>query len=107
MFIASIYFFKRLNASEDEIKRRLAVKEQRNKIERSKDEARNNEDKLLIVETRTSKLLTHLKYEKEGILHDIMGSRLKLKILRVSSTQTNRINNLILSFNLCLYENPL
>ena len=102
MFIAFIYFFKRLNASEDEIKRRLAVKEQRNKIERSKYEARNNEDKLLIVETRTSKLLTGLKYEKEGILHDIMGSRLKLKILRVSSTQTNRIKNLILSFNLCL-----
>ena len=102
MFIASIYFFKRLNASEDEIKRRLAVKEQRNKIERSKDEARNNEDKLLIVETRTSKLLTHLKYEKEGILHDIMASRLKLKRLGVSSIQINRMENSILSFNLCL-----
>ena len=107
MFIASIYFFKRLNASEDEIKRRLAVKEQRNKIERSKDEARNNEDKLLIVETRTSKLLTHLKYEKEGISHDIMASRLKLKRLGVSSIQINRMENSILSFNLCLYENQL
>ena len=46
---------------------------------RLKEEVRNNEDKLLTVETKISQLLTHLEYEKEDILHDIMGSRLKLK----------------------------
>ena len=48
-------------------------------IKRLKEEVRNNDYKLLTLETKISKLLTHLKYEKEGISHDIMASRLKLK----------------------------
>ena len=76
-------------------------------IKRLKEEVRNNDYKLLTLETKISKLLTHLKYEKEGILHDIMASRLKLKRLGVSSIQINRMENSILSFNLCLYENQL
>ena len=46
---------------------------------RLKEEVRNNEDKLLTAETNISQLLTHLEYEKEDILHDIIGSRSKLK----------------------------
>ena len=76
-------------------------------IRRLKEEVRNNDYKLLTLETKISKLLTHLKYEKEGISHDIMASRLKLKRLGVSSIQINRMENSILSFNLCLYENQL
>ena len=76
-------------------------------IKRLKEEVRNNDYKLLTLETKISKLLTHLKYEKEGISHDIMASRLKLKRLGVSSIQINRMENSILSFNLCLYENQL
>ena len=71
---------------------------------RLKEEVRNNEDKLLTVETKISQLLTHLEYEKEDILHDIMGSRLKLKWLGVWSIHISRIKNSILSFNLCPYE---
>ena len=76
-------------------------------IKRLKEEVRNNDYKLLTLETKISKLLTHLKYEKEGISHDIMASRLKLKRLGVSSIQINRMENSVLSFNLCLYENQL
>ena len=53
--------FNRLNTYEDEIKLRLAAKEKINEIERLKEEVRNNEDKLLTVETKISKLLTDLK----------------------------------------------
>ena len=53
--------FKRLNTYEDEIKLRLTAKEKINEIERLKEEVRNNEGKLLTVETKISKLLTALK----------------------------------------------
>ena len=43
------------------IKLRLAAKEKINEIERLKEAVRNNEDKLLTVETKISKLLTDLK----------------------------------------------
>ena len=43
------------------IKLRLAAKEKINEIERLKEEVKNNEDKLLTVETKISKLLTDLK----------------------------------------------
>ena len=76
-------------------------------IKRLKEEVRNNDYKLFTLETKISKLLTHLEYEKEDILHDIMASRLKLKRLGVSSIQINRMENSVLSFNLCLYENQL
>ena len=53
--------FKRLNTYEDEIKLRLTAKEKIDEIERLKEEVRNNEGKLLTVETKISKLLTALK----------------------------------------------
>ena len=53
--------FKILNTYEDEIKLRLTAKEKINEIERLKEEVRNNEGKLLTVETKISKLLTALK----------------------------------------------
>ena len=60
---------------------------------RLKEEVRNNEDKLLTAETNISQLLTHLEYEKEDILHDIMGSRSKLKWLGVWSIHISGIKN--------------
>ena len=90
-------FFNRLNTYEAEIKLRLATKEKINEIERLKGELRNNEVELLTVESKISKLLTDLKYEKEDILHGIMVSKLKLRRLGVSSMQINRIKNSILS----------
>ena len=56
----------------------------------------NNQDALLFIDTKISKLLDYLKFE-EGKLHDIMVSELKLKRLGVSSIQINRNKNSILS----------
>ena len=56
----------------------------------------NNQDALLFIDTKISKLLDYLKSE-EGKLHDIMVSELKLKRLGVSSIQINRNKNSILS----------
>ena len=57
----------------------------------------NNQDALLFIDTKISKLLDYLKFEEEGKLHDIMVSELKLKRLGVSSIQINRNKNSILS----------
>ena len=56
------------------MKLRLGAKKEINEIERLKEEARYNDDKLLTLKTKISKLLTDLKYEEENILHDIMAS---------------------------------
>ena len=47
-----IDFFKRQNSYEDKIKLRLQSKEKINEIESLKEEVMNNEDKLLIAETK-------------------------------------------------------
>ena len=47
-----IDFFKRQNSYEDKIKLRLESKEKINEIESLKEEVMNNEDKLLIAETK-------------------------------------------------------
>ena len=47
-----IDFFKRQNSYEDKIKLRLESKEKINEIETLKEEVMNNEDKLLIAETK-------------------------------------------------------
>ena len=65
-------YFKKSNSCEDKIKLRFSAKEERNEIERLKEEVENNEDKLLNAETKISKLLTDLTYEKEDILCDLM-----------------------------------
>ena len=41
------------------------------KIERLKEEIKNNDDELLNAQTKISKLLTYLNYEKEDILQEI------------------------------------
>ena len=46
----------------------------------------------LNIDTEISKLLTDWKYG-EDILHDIMVSGLKLKILGISSIEINKIKN--------------
>ena len=75
---------KRLNSHEDEIKLRLAAKEEINEIVRSKEEVENNQNILLNIETETSKLLIDLEYEKGDILCDIIAAESKLKRLGVS-----------------------
>ena len=42
-----------------------------NEIKRLKEEVKNNEDKLLDSETKISKLLTNLEYEKNDTVHNI------------------------------------
>ena len=74
-------YFKKLNSYKDKIKLRLEAIEAINEITRLKGETRNNEDKLLTVVTKISRLLTDLKYE-EDILHDITTSESKLKKIR-------------------------
>ena len=69
-----------------EIERELrsSAKEKINKIERLKEEVKNNEDKLLYGETKISKSLTDLKYEKNDALHNIVVLESKLTRLEVS-----------------------
>ena len=46
-------------------------KKNMDKIERLKEEIKNNDDELLNAQTKISKLLTYLNYEKEDILQEI------------------------------------
>ena len=72
-------FFKSQSVYENEIKLRIKVKEKMNEIERLKEEVVNNEDRLLIMETKIFKSLTDSKHEEERILHDLTTSELRLK----------------------------
>ena len=67
------------NGHEDEI----------NETERLKEEVKysNDDDH----ETKVSKLLTDLKYEKEKILHKILWNEIKLKKLGISEATINAI----------------
>ena len=61
----------------------LAKKKKRiNEIERLKEEAKNNEDKLLDGETKIFKLLTDLEYEKHDALHNIAVLESKINKIR-------------------------
>ena len=53
-------------------------------------------DYLLDGETKVSKLLTDLKYEKHDALHNIIVLESKLIKLEISPEQIDRIENLIL-----------
>ena len=67
----------------------LAKKKKRiNEIERLKEEAKNNEDKLLDGETKIFKLLTDLEYEKHDALHNIAVLESKINKIR-NITWTN------------------
>ena len=91
-------YFKKLNSHEDEIKWRLAGKEEINETERLKEEVINNKDTLSSIDNEILKLLTVLKYEEEDILHDIMRSESELTRLGIPPIQIDNIKNSILSF---------
>ena len=71
-----------------------------NKIEGLKGEVENKEDKLLDYlldsETKVSKLLTDLEYEKIETLHNITVLESKLIKLEISPERIDRIKNLVL-----------
>ena len=91
-------YFTKLNSHEDEIKLRLAAKEEINETERLKEEVTNNKDTLSSIDNEILKLLTVLKYEEEDILHDIMRSESELTRLGIPPIQIDNIKNSILSF---------
>ena len=91
-------YFKKLNNHEDEIKLRLAGKEEINETERLKEEVINNKDTLSSIDNEILKLLTVLKYEEEDILHDIMRSESELTRLGMPPIQIDNIKNSILPF---------
>ena len=62
----------------------LLAKEKINKIGRLKEEVKNNEEKLLDGETKISKFLTDLEYEKNDALDNIVVLKPKLTKLEVS-----------------------
>ena len=74
---------------------RLSAKEKINKIKGSKEEVENDNDelldRLLDGESKISKLLTDLKYEKHEALHDITILESKLKTLETLAARIERI----------------
>ena len=67
-------FFEKLyeyDSIKKERKLRILTKEKVNKVERLKEEVKNDEDELLDGETKILKLLTDSKFEKIDTLHDI------------------------------------
>ena len=59
-------------------KLRILVKEKVNKIERLKEEVNNDEDELLVGETKKFKLLTDSKYEKKRYIAKYCSIRIKI-----------------------------
>ena len=67
-------FFEKLyeyDSIKKERKLRILAKEKVNKVERLKEEVKNDKDELLDGETKILKLLTDSKFEKIDTLHDI------------------------------------
>ena len=75
----------------------LSAKGKINKIERLKEEVRNNEDEVLDGETKISKLITDLEYEKNDALHNIVVLESKLAKLDISLERIDRIKSSTLS----------
>ena len=76
----------------------LSAKEKINKIERLKEEVKNNEDKSLDGEIRFIKLSTDLEYEKnDALLHNNVVLESKLTKLEISLELMDRIKNSTLS----------
>ena len=76
----------------------LSAKEKINKIERLKEEVKNNEDKSLDGEIRFIKLSTDLEYEKnDALLHNNVALESKLTKLELSLELMDRIKNSTLS----------
>ena len=76
-----------LNDKLDSLIRFNTHKDEINEIERLKEEVKYSYDH----ETKISKLLTDLKYEKEDILREILLNEIKLKNLGISETTINTI----------------
>ena len=74
---------------------RLSAKEKINKIEGLKETVELL-DHLLDGETKVSKLLTDLEYEKTETLHNITVLESKLTKLEISPEPINRIKNSVL-----------
>ena len=85
---------------EKERELKLSTKKRINKIKRLKEEAQNNEDKLLNhlldVETQIFKLLFDLEYEKNDAWHNIVVLESKLIKLEISAARIDRIKNSVL-----------
>ena len=76
----------------------LSAKKKKNKIERLKEEVKNNEDKSLDGEIRFIKLSTDLEYEKnDALLHNNVALESKLTKLEISLELMDRIKNSTLS----------
>ena len=73
----------------------LSAKEKRNKIEGLKEKVELL-DHLLDGETKVSKLLTDLEYEKIETLHNITVLESKLEKLEISLKRIDGIKNLVL-----------
>ena len=85
---------------EKERELRLSAKEKLNKIEVFKEKVKNNEDELLDhllnCESKVSKSLNDLKYEKHDALHNIIVLESKLIKLGISPERIDRIKNSVL-----------
>ena len=75
----------------------ISKKKRINEIKRLKEEVKNNENKLLGGETKISKLLIALEYEKNDTVHNIVVLRLKLIKLETSPERIDRIKSSVLS----------
>ena len=88
-------FYEKPHESEKERELRLSTKEKINEIKGLKEEVEDNKEELLDClldgESKISKLLTDLKYEKHGALHDITILESKLKTLEILPAQIDRI----------------
>ena len=92
-------FCKKPHDFEKERELRLSAKEKTNEIKILKEKVRNEEDELLNDdgESKISKKLTDLKYEKRDTLHDIPPLESKLIKLGIQPTQIFNIKKSVLS----------
>ena len=94
-------FCEKLHDFEKERQLRLLAKEKINEIERLKEEVKNNKDglldRLLDDETKISKSLTELEYEKHSALHNITTLKSKLIKLGITPIQIDKIKESVLS----------
>ena len=86
--------FEKPHNFEKERKLRLSAKEKINEIERLNEEVKNKDDD---AETKFSKLLIDLEYDKHDILHDITILESKLIKLGTIPIQIDKIKESVLS----------
>ena len=86
--------FEKPHNFEKERKLRLSAKEKINEIERLNEEVKNKDDD---AETKFSKLLTDLEYDKHDTLHDITILESKVIKLGTIPIQIDKIKESVLS----------